>query len=55
MSDEVRRLLLKHADAQDLRRVAVAEGMRSMFQDGLRKAVQGVTSIEEVMRVTREV
>ncbi len=55
MSDEVRRLLLKHADAQDLRRVAVAEGMRSMFQDGLRKAVQGITSIEEVMRVTREV
>ena len=54
MSDEIRRQVLKHADALDIQREAVAGGMRSMYQDGLRKAVEGVTSLEEVMRVTRE-
>jgi general secretion pathway protein E len=32
----------------------VAEGMETMYENGLKKAVQGVTTIEEVLRVTRE-
>ena len=31
---------------------AVAAGMRTLYQDGLRKAAEGITSIEEVLRVT---
>ena len=54
VSDAIRRLVLKHADAGEIHRTAVAEGMRPMYEDGLIKAIQGVTTIEEVLRVTQE-
>jgi len=34
---------------------AVGEGMRTMYQDGLLKALSGETTMEEVLRVTRDV
>jgi len=55
MTDEVRRLVLRRAEAFELHRAAVAAGMRSMYDDGIRKASQGLTSLEEVLRVTRDV
>jgi general secretion pathway protein E len=55
MSEDVRRLTLKRADAQEIQRCAMAAGMRTLNEDGLRKAVRGITSIEEVMRVTRDI
>jgi general secretion pathway protein E len=55
LSDEIRRLILHHATAQEIHRAGAAEGMRSMYEDGLHKAVRGITSIEEVLRVTRDV
>ena len=54
MSDEIRRMVMKQATAGDLERQAVAEGMRTMYQDGMLKALQGITSAEEVLRVTQE-
>ena len=54
LSDPIRRQILHHAEATELQRVALAAGMRPMFQDGLAKAVAGVSTIEEVLRVTRE-
>ncbi len=54
MSDPLRRLVLKHADAGDLQDTAQQEGMDTMYEDGLRKAVDGVTTIEEVLRVTTQ-
>jgi general secretion pathway protein E len=54
LSDTIRRLVLGHAEAGELQRAAVAEGMRVMYQDGLRKALAGATTLEEVLRVTRE-
>ena len=54
MSDTIRRLILKHAEAGEIQQTAVQEGMRTMFEDGVRKAVAGATSIEEILRVTRE-
>ena len=54
MTDPVRRQLLQHAEAIELQRTALAAGMRPMFQDGTGKVVAGVTTIEEVLRVTRE-
>jgi general secretion pathway protein E len=54
MSDPLRRLVLKHADAGELQAVAQREGMDTMYEDGLRKAVAGVTTIEEVLRVTTQ-
>ena len=54
MTDPVRRQLLQHAEAIELQRTALAAGMRPMFQDGMGKVLAGVTTIEEVLRVTRE-
>jgi general secretion pathway protein E len=54
MSDSLRRLVMQHADASEIERQARAEGMRTMYEDGIAKAVAGVTTIEEVLRVTQE-
>ena len=54
MTDGLRSLIMKHATATDLRAEAVREGMVTMYEDGLRKALKGVTTFEEVLRVTRE-
>ncbi len=54
MTDEIKKLLSKSAGAEILEEKAVEEGMTTIVQDGFAKAVQGITSIEEVMRVTKE-
>lgn len=54
LTEDIRRLTLKRADAQEIQRCARAGGMRTLYEDGLRKAVRGITSIEDVLRVTRD-
>ena len=54
MSDRIRALVLKHADAGDIEDQARSEGMLTMYEDGLRKVLAGQTTIEEVLRVTQE-
>jgi general secretion pathway protein E len=54
MSDPIRRMVMQHATSGELQRQAVAEGMRTMYQDGLLKCLAGRTSLEEVLRVTQE-
>jgi general secretion pathway protein E len=54
MTDTLRSLIMRHATAGEIRAAAVAEGMETMFENGLRKSLAGVTTIEEVLRVTRE-
>jgi general secretion pathway protein E len=54
VTDAIRQLILRRATIQEIHRAATAEGMRSMYEDGLRKAMLGLTSIEEVLRVTRD-
>jgi len=54
MTDPLRSLVMKHATSTDLRKEAIREGMVTMYEDGLRKALDGVTTFEEVLRVTRE-
>jgi len=52
MSDQIRELVLKRCDVGDIARLAMDEGMVTMRDDGLAKAVAGLTTIEEVLRVT---
>ncbi|MGH8544085.1 MAG: type II secretion system protein GspE, partial [Gammaproteobacteria bacterium] len=52
MTDPIRRLVLKRADAGEIQAMAIEAGMRTMFQDGVDKALRGITAIEEVSRVT---
>jgi general secretion pathway protein E len=54
MSDEIRRMVMRQATAGEIERQARSEGMRTMYQDGMLKALSGVTSAEEVLRVTQE-
>ena len=55
INDEITRLVLSRAEAREIQRTAVTRGMRTMFSDGLAKAQAGLTTIEEVLRATREV
>ncbi|MBI6656689.1 type II secretion system ATPase GspE [Pseudomonas carnis] len=53
VNDELRGLLMGHADAASLEHAARRAGLRTLYEDGLRQALAGVTSLEEVLRVTR--
>lgn len=53
-SEAIQKLIASNATASDIQRQAIKEGMMTMHQDGFVKAMQGLTSIEEIMRVTRE-
>ncbi len=52
VSSEIREMILEGASADDLKKTAVRLGMRTLRMSGLTKVKEGVTSIEEVMRVT---
>jgi len=54
MSDPLRSLVMRHATSSELKAEAQREGMLTMYDDGLRKALAGETTVEEVLRVTRE-
>ncbi|MCA9371164.1 MAG: Flp pilus assembly complex ATPase component TadA [Candidatus Peregrinibacteria bacterium] len=46
-------LIMKNADADTIKQAAVKNGMRTMIEDGISKVLQGVTTLEEVLRVIR--
>ncbi|HSA82385.1 MAG TPA: type II secretion system ATPase GspE [Geminicoccaceae bacterium] len=54
ITDRIRQLILRRAEANELHRAAVEEGMRTMYDDGMLKALAGRTTIEEVLKVTRK-
>jgi general secretion pathway protein E len=54
MTDPLRTLVMRHANSNELRAEAINGGMVTMYEDGMRKAINGVTTFEEVLRVTRE-
>jgi len=54
ISEKIASLVLQRADSGTIEKEAVAEGMITMKQDGYLKVLQGVTSIEEVLRVAQE-
>jgi len=54
MNNKIRELAFQGAATQDIRRAAVASGMSVMFEDGVQKAMRGITSLEEVFRVSKK-
>jgi len=54
MDDELRRAVIRHAGIGELETLARRAGMRTMYEDGIAKALAGLTTIEEVLRVTEE-
>ncbi|HTX36749.1 MAG TPA: GspE/PulE family protein, partial [Bryobacteraceae bacterium] len=55
INDEIRKLIMSNADASVLTRVARQNGMRNLREDGWIKIRRGVTSVDEVLRVTQEI
>jgi general secretion pathway protein E len=55
VDEEISSLILSRGEAREVQRSAVAHGMRTMLADGLLKSQKGLTTIEEVLRATREV
>lgn len=53
MSPEMKELSIQTSDANQLRRQALSEGMMTLQESGIEKVVQGITSLEEVYRVTQ--
>jgi len=51
-TDEIQELTLRRAPANELKRAAIQSGMRTLRQSGIAKIRQGITTIEEVLRVT---
>jgi general secretion pathway protein E len=54
LGDEIRQLIMKNADAASITNVARRNGMRNLREDGWLKVMNGVTTADEVMRVTQE-
>ena len=54
ISEAVRRLIIKRASASVIKNQAVTEGMKTLRMVGLEKAAEGITTLEEVWRVTSE-
>ena len=54
MTDPIRKLIMAHEEAGTIQKLAIAEGMQTLYENGLVKVVEGITTLEEVMRVTTE-
>jgi len=54
VTDEIRSLILKNASPRDLRQVSAKQGMTSLRDDGFRHLSEGQTTVEEVLRVTKD-
>ncbi|HTM52278.1 MAG TPA: type II secretion system ATPase GspE [Bryobacteraceae bacterium] len=54
LNDEIRKLIMANADASEITAAARRNGMRSLREDGWAKVKSGITTAEEVMRVTQE-
>jgi type IV pilus assembly protein PilB len=51
VTPELERLVIDNASSEDMKRIALNQGMNTLRQDGMEKVAKGVTSIEEVLRV----
>ena len=54
MTDPLRKLIMAHEEAGAIQKLAISEGMQTLYENGLVKVIEGITTLEEVMRVTSE-
>lgn len=54
MDGDARRLINERADSQSIKELARSKGMTTLVADGLNKAKEGITTLEEVLRVTQK-
>jgi general secretion pathway protein E len=54
VDETISRMILNRVEAQEIEQAAVSNGMRTMLKDGALKIESGLTTVEEILRVTRE-
>jgi type II secretory ATPase GspE/PulE/Tfp pilus assembly ATPase PilB-like protein len=54
VSEKISRMIMEHATSDDLLKEAKSKGMLTMIEDGYLKSLEGITTIEEIMRVSRD-
>ena len=54
MNETIRSLIVAKASSSEIKDAAVQSGFKTLRQEGLQKAMAGITSVEEVLRVTQE-
>ena len=54
VNDDIRPLVVAHASASEIKQRALARGMRTLREDGWDKVLAGITTIDEILRVTEE-
>ena len=55
VDEEIRRAITSGADSETIKAIAVKKGMKTLLENGLEKVRQGITTLEEVMRVAYRV
>jgi type IV pilus assembly protein PilB len=55
MTSKIRELTFQGASTQDIRKEAIRAGMATLYDDGIRKVLEGITTIEEVFHVAKQV
>jgi type II secretory ATPase GspE/PulE/Tfp pilus assembly ATPase PilB-like protein len=55
VTEQIQALIVSHATSIEIQHKAVEQGMITMRQDGYLKALQGITTLEEVNRVTSDI
>lgn len=53
VNDSIRELIINNADADTIKKRAIQNGMRTMFEDAVEKVVNGITTVEEMLRVVK--
>ncbi|MFW6135184.1 MAG: type II secretion system protein GspE, partial [Elusimicrobiota bacterium] len=51
INDEIRSMIMKNTSSNEIKEVAINSGMRTLLDSGVNKALEGITTIEEVLRV----
>ena len=54
ISEAIRRLIIKRASSAVIKNQAISEGMKTLRMVGIDKAMEGITTLEEVWRITAE-
>ncbi|MBM4141213.1 MAG: type II secretion system protein GspE [Nitrospira sp.] len=54
IDNEIRHMVTGKIDSQSIKNVAISRGMKTLMSDGIKKVLQGITTLEEVLRVTQK-
>ncbi len=55
MTAKIREMAFEGTSTQNIRKAAVTQGMTTLYNDGIDKALRGITTLEEVFRVAKKV